>query len=35
VIAQVIATRAPDVYTLPGARERVAAYYASIGTDAS
>jgi NADP-dependent 3-hydroxy acid dehydrogenase YdfG len=35
VIAQVIATRAPDVYTLPGARERVAAYYGSIGVDAS
>jgi NAD(P)-dependent dehydrogenase (short-subunit alcohol dehydrogenase family) len=34
VIAQVIATRAPDVYTLPGARDRVAAYYASIGADA-
>ena len=34
VIAQVIATRAADVYTLPGARERVAAYYASIGSDA-
>lgn len=35
VIAQVIATRAPDVYTLPGARERVAAYYATIGSDPS
>jgi len=35
VIAQVIATRAPDVYTLPGAIERVAAYYASIGADSS
>jgi len=35
VIAQVIATRAPDIYTLPGARERVAAYYGSIGVDAS
>jgi NADP-dependent 3-hydroxy acid dehydrogenase YdfG len=35
VIAQVIATRAADVYTLPGARERVAAYYASIGADPS
>ena len=33
VIAGVIATRAPDVYTLSGARERVAAYYASIGSD--
>ena len=35
VIARVIATRAPDVYTLPGARERVAAYYASLGEDYS
>jgi NADP-dependent 3-hydroxy acid dehydrogenase YdfG len=35
VIADVIATRAPDVYTLPGARERVAAYYASLGADPS
>ena len=35
VIARVIETRAPDVYTLPGARERVAAYYASIGADPS
>jgi NADP-dependent 3-hydroxy acid dehydrogenase YdfG len=35
VIARVIATRAPDVYTLPGARERVAGYYASIGVDPS
>lgn len=34
MIAQVIATRAP-VYTLPGARERVAVYYASIGSDPS
>jgi NADP-dependent 3-hydroxy acid dehydrogenase YdfG len=33
VIARVIATRAADVYTLPGAQERVAAYYASIGAD--
>jgi NADP-dependent 3-hydroxy acid dehydrogenase YdfG len=35
VIARVIATRAPDVYTLPGARERVAAYYASLGAELS
>ena len=35
VIARVIETRAPDVYTLPGARDRVAAYYATIGADAS
>ena len=35
VIARVIETRAPDVYTLPGARDRVAAYYAAIGADAS
>ena len=35
VIAQVIATRAPDVYTLPGARDRVADYYATIGSDPS
>lgn len=35
VIARVIATRASDVYTLPGAQERVAAYYASIGVDHS
>jgi len=35
VIARVIATRAPDVYTLPGARERVAEYYASLGAGPS
>jgi hypothetical protein len=35
VIAQVIATRAADVYTLPGAHQRVVAYYASIGADLS
>ena len=34
VIANVIATRAADVYTLPGAHQRVAEYYASIGADA-
>lgn len=33
VIAQVIATRAPDVYTLSGARDRVVAYYAAIAAD--
>jgi NADP-dependent 3-hydroxy acid dehydrogenase YdfG len=33
VIAGVLASRAPDVYTRPGARERVAAYYASVGVD--
>ena len=35
VIARVIATRAADVYTLPGARERVAGYYASLGAEPS
>jgi len=34
VIANVIVTRAADVYTLPGAHQRVAEYYASIGADA-
>jgi len=33
VIAGVIETRLPDVYTRPGARERIAAYYASVGVD--
>jgi NADP-dependent 3-hydroxy acid dehydrogenase YdfG len=33
VIAQVIVTRAPDVYTVAGARDRVAAYYAALGAD--
>ena len=33
VIADVIETREPDVYTRKGSRERVAAYYASIGAD--
>lgn len=33
VIAAVIESRAPDVYTLPGAHERIAAYYAAIGAD--
>lgn len=33
VIASVIASRKPDVYTRAGSRERVAAYYAAIGED--
>jgi NADP-dependent 3-hydroxy acid dehydrogenase YdfG len=33
VIAGVIESRLPDVYTLAGAHERVANYYASIGAD--
>ncbi|HEU4631652.1 MAG TPA: SDR family oxidoreductase [Gemmatimonadaceae bacterium] len=33
VIARVIDTRAPDVYTRPGSRQRVLDYYASHGTD--
>lgn len=33
VIAGVIETRRPDVYTRSGARERIAAYYASVGED--
>ena len=33
VIASVIDTRAPDVYTRPGSRDRVLGYYASLGTD--
>jgi hypothetical protein len=33
VIAAVIERRAPDVYTRPGARERVARYYETVGTD--
>jgi NADP-dependent 3-hydroxy acid dehydrogenase YdfG len=33
VIAEVIDSRRPDVYTRPGARERIAAYYAAIGED--
>lgn len=35
VIAETIESRAPDVYTRPGSRDHVAAYYASIGVDAS
>jgi NADP-dependent 3-hydroxy acid dehydrogenase YdfG len=34
VIAGVIESRAPDVYTRPGSRDQVAAYYAAIGVDA-
>jgi NADP-dependent 3-hydroxy acid dehydrogenase YdfG len=33
-IADVIASRLPDVYTLPGAHQRVAAYYEALGVDA-
>lgn len=33
VIAQVIESRAPDVYTRVGAREQVAAHFAAIGVD--
>jgi len=33
VIADVVDSRRPDVYTRAGARERVAAYYAAIGED--
>ena len=33
VIAGVIASRAPDVYTRQGAQARVAAYYANVGVD--
>ena len=34
VIAAVIASRRPDVYTRAGARDRVAGYYANVGADA-
>jgi NADP-dependent 3-hydroxy acid dehydrogenase YdfG len=34
VIADVIASRLPDVYTLPGAHQRIAEYYATLGVDA-
>jgi NADP-dependent 3-hydroxy acid dehydrogenase YdfG len=34
VIASVIETRRPDVYTRAGTQERVASYYASVGDDA-
>jgi NADP-dependent 3-hydroxy acid dehydrogenase YdfG len=33
VIADVIESRAPDVYTRPGSHDRIAAYYASLGAD--
>jgi len=33
VIADVIASRAPDVYTRAGAQSRIGAYYASLGAD--
>jgi short-subunit dehydrogenase len=33
VIAGVIASREPDVYTRPGSRDRVVGYYASVGVD--
>lgn len=33
VIAAVIESRAPDVYTRPGAHDRIAAYYAQLGVD--
>jgi NADP-dependent 3-hydroxy acid dehydrogenase YdfG len=34
VIAQVIGSREPDVYTMSGARQRVIGYYSSLGVDA-
>jgi NADP-dependent 3-hydroxy acid dehydrogenase YdfG len=34
VIASVVESRLPDVYTRKGARDRIAAYYASVGVDA-
>ena len=33
VIAEVIETRQPDVYTMSGAQQRVAGYYAQLGAD--
>jgi NADP-dependent 3-hydroxy acid dehydrogenase YdfG len=33
VIARVVETRAPDVYTRAGARQRVLDYYSEVGTD--
>jgi NADP-dependent 3-hydroxy acid dehydrogenase YdfG len=33
VIASVIESRAPDVYTRPGAKGRIAGYYANLGQD--
>ena len=35
VIAGVIESRAPDVYTRKGAQQRIVQYYASVGTDPS
>ena len=34
VIAAVVLSREPDVYTRKGARDRIAGYYASVGVDA-
>jgi hypothetical protein len=34
IIAEVIASRRPDVYTHPGSREKVNAYYSTLGEDA-
>jgi len=33
VIARVIESRLPDVYTNPGAQARIGAYYATVGVD--
>ncbi len=33
MIAKVIESRAPDVYTAAGAQGRVAGYYAKLGAD--
>ena len=33
VIAQVIESRQPDVYTRKGSQDRIASYYASLGVD--
>ena len=33
VIASVIDTREPDVYTRPGSRDRVVGYFASVASD--
>jgi NAD(P)-dependent dehydrogenase (short-subunit alcohol dehydrogenase family) len=33
VIAAVVASRAPDVYTRAGAQSRIAGYYATVGAD--
>jgi NAD(P)-dependent dehydrogenase (short-subunit alcohol dehydrogenase family) len=34
VIAKVVETRAPDVYTRRGAQDQIAKYYATVGVDA-